>query len=108
MCLAATRRDEALRAAFASELTVYKSDMLIFFDETGTDRRDSLRRYAYSWRGKPARAHRLLVRGQHLSSIALMSTNGVLDVQVVTGGVDGDVYYDFCAKSSFTTPNALQ
>ena len=82
MRLATTQRDEALHAAFASELTVYKLDMFIFLDTTGTDRRDSLRRYAYSWRGKPVRAHRLLVRGQHLSSIALMSTNGVLDVHV--------------------------
>ena len=95
MRLAASQRDEDLRAANASELCVYSSDMFIFLDETGTDRRDALRRYAYSWRGKLARAHRLLVRGQHLSSIAIMSTNGVLDCQVVTGGVDGDVFYDF-------------
>ena len=69
--------------------------MFIFLDETGTDRRDALRRYAYSWRGLPALAHKLLVRGQRLSSIAIMSTSGVLDCQVVQGTVDGNVFYDF-------------
>ena len=29
-----------------------------------------MKRYAYSWQGQPARTHKLLVRGQHLNSIA--------------------------------------
>ena len=93
MRLAASQRDADLRARFVSELSVYKADMFIFVDETGTGRRDSLRRHAYSLRGKPAMAQRLLVRGQRLSSIAIMSVAGVLDCQVVTESVDGDVYY---------------
>ena len=64
-------------------------------DETGRDRRNLFRRYAYSWRGKPMRALKLLIRGQHLSAIAFMSVQGLLDVKVVKGGVDGDVFYDY-------------
>ena len=56
--------------------------MFIFLDETGADRREVLRRHTYSLRGKPAVAHRLLVRGQCLSSIAIMSIVGVLDVNL--------------------------
>jgi hypothetical protein len=41
------------------------------------------------------RAHKLLIRGQHLSAIAFMSVQGLLDVKVVKGGVDGDVFYDY-------------
>ena len=77
--VAASQRDESLRAMLVSEVSIYTADMFIFLDETGTDRRDALRRYAYSWRGLPALAHKLLVRGQHFSSIAIMSTSGVLD-----------------------------
>ena len=53
MRLAASYRDASLCARFVSELCVYKADMFIFLDETGTDRRDVLRRHAYSLRGKP-------------------------------------------------------
>ena len=98
MRLCASQRDADIRARFVSEVAIYKADMFIFLDETGTDRRDVLRRHAYSLRGKPAMAQRLLVRGQRLSSIAIMSLAGVLDCQVVTGNVDGDVYYDFVLK----------
>ena len=31
-------------------------ELLVFVDETGTDRRDSMRRFGYSVRGKPAKA----------------------------------------------------
>ena len=95
MQVTAKQRDEVLRASFASELSVYSSSMFIFLDETGTDRRDTMRKYGYSWRGRPAVAQKLLVRGHHLSSIAIMSNTGLLDCLTVTGGVDGDEFYQF-------------
>ena len=51
MKLIARQQDENLRATFASEVSIHKADMFVFLDETGTDRRDVLRRYAYSWTG---------------------------------------------------------
>ena len=81
-----------LRALFVSEVEFYKANMFVFLDETGTDRlRDAIRKYGYGWRGKPIVAHKLLVRGQHLSTIAFMSTAGLLDCVTVSGGVNGDV-----------------
>ena len=35
--------------------------------------RDVMCKHGYSWRGKPAVAQKLLVRGEHLSSIAIMN-----------------------------------
>ena len=95
MQIRATQRDEVLRASFVNELSVYSSDMFIFLDETGTDRRDAIRKYGYSWRGRPAVSHKLMVRGEHLSSIAIMSNAGLLDCLTVAGGVDGDEFYQF-------------
>lgn len=69
--------------------------MSIFLDETGTDRRDSLRQYAYSWRGSLQELTGYWFEDNTCQVLAFMSTNGVLDAQVVTGDVDGDVYYDF-------------
>ncbi len=69
--------------------------MLIFLDETGSDRRDCMRKYGYSLRGKPLVSHRLLIRGQRISAIAFMSMNGMLDCKTVNHSVNGDVFYDF-------------
>ena len=93
--LVAKQRDEDLRAQFAYDVAMYKPEMLIFLDETGSDKRNCLRKYGYSLRGKPAVSQKLLVRGRRVSAIAFMSVYGMLDVKVVEGNVDGDVYSDF-------------
>ena len=40
----ASQRDETLRAQFAFDVSLYNQDMIIFLDETGTDRRDTFRK----------------------------------------------------------------
>ena len=69
----ALQRDEFLRQQFISDVSVYSRDMLVFVDETGADRRNKMRRYGYSLRGKPLRNHALLVRGECISAIACIS-----------------------------------
>jgi len=70
--IAASQRDGLLRAQFVSDVSLYKPEMLIFLDETGSDRRDCIRTYGYSLRGKLLVTHRLLVRGQRISAIAFV------------------------------------
>ena len=41
----------------------------------------------------------LLVRGEHVTDIALMSVNGLLDVRTSAGTTDGDTFYDFVQKN---------
>ena len=43
--------------------------MFVFVDETWTDRRDALRKFGYSLRGKRATSQKLLVRGQRVSAV---------------------------------------
>ena len=74
-----------------------------FLDETGSDKRNAHRCYAYSWRGKPARAHKLLVRGQRMNAIAFMSVDGLLDCHIEEENVDGDV--SFFSNSEGTCPS---
>ena len=66
--------------------------MLVFIDETGTDRRDSIRKYGYSIRGKTPQSMKMLIRGERLSVIAIMTINGVLDFHVVYGSTDGEEF----------------
>ena len=69
-------------------MSIYNPDML---NESGPDRRNALRRYGYSIRGKPAINKCFLSCGEHISAIAMMSTKGLLDVKIVDGGVNGDI-----------------
>jgi len=76
----AIRRDEMLRQQFILDVSVYTPEMLIFLDETGADRCNMLRKYGYSMRGKPVANHSLLVRGERVSAVAVISVCGLLDV----------------------------
>ena len=49
-------------------------------------------------RGKTPQKHTLLVRGEHVSGIGILSVNGLLDVSIVKGPVNGDTFYDFVLK----------
>jgi len=44
------QQSEYLRQTYIEEASIYNPEMLIFFDETGVDRRNILRRHG---RGKP-------------------------------------------------------
>ena len=98
MRYAALQRDEQLRSQFASDVSIYNPDMLIFLDESGSDKRDYLRRHGYSLRGRPPVCHKHLVKAEHISLLTFMSTAGVLDCQVIHGSVDGDAFYSFVKK----------
>ena len=94
----ATQQDKELRSIFAAELALYPAHTLVFVDETGTDRRHSLRKKAYSVRGHPLQAYKLLVRGEHISVITAMSMQGILALQIIRGAVDGDAYLPLFAN----------
>ena len=91
----ALQRDDFLRQQYVADVSLYARHTLLFIDETGTDARDAVRHHVYSIRGKPLKAQKLLVRGEHISALAAMSVEGIVALKIVRGGVDGDAYYDF-------------
>ena len=93
--ITARQRDNFLRSSYVLEVSIYHEDMFIFLDETGSDKRASIRKYGYSLRGRPLTCEKLLVRGKRVSAIAIMSTVGILDCKTVIGSVDGSIFYNF-------------
>ena len=69
----AIQRSDTLRARFMADISIYDPRMLVWLDETGCDRRNTLRKYGYSLRGIPVSDHRLLVRGKRYSAIPVIS-----------------------------------
>jgi len=47
----AMQRDDYLRQQFRGDINHYHTNTLIFVDETGTDRTDTVRKFGYSLRG---------------------------------------------------------
>ena len=91
----AIQRNLQVRAAFMAEALLYNRQLFVWIDETGCDGRTYMRKFGYSLRGERAECHRLLVRGKRISAIAAISTDGLVDVELVTGTVDADLFYDF-------------
>lgn len=98
MQIVASQRDKELRQQFAIDVSLYKPHMLVFVDETGADRRDTLRKYGYGLRGKPPKSCNLLIRGERLSVITAMNSEGILALKVVRGTVDGSEFVDFIQR----------
>ena len=98
MRIVAKQRNYYERAMFEAEMSIYNPEMLIFLDETGCDRRNLLRCRAYSFRGKPAVSHKLLVRGKHMNAIAFVSKSGVTDCHIEDGSIDGDQFHSCVQK----------
>ena len=67
----------------------------VFVDETGSDARNFVRKFGYSLRGIRAEVPRLLVSGQRISAMAAIDYNGLIDVELATGTVNSDTFYDF-------------
>ena len=95
----AIQRSDEQRAKFMAEISKYDPAMIIWIDESGCDRRHSTRKWSYSIRGLRPRDHRLLARGTRYSAIAVMSVQGILDVYLVEGNVNGTKFEEFIVSS---------
>ena len=97
MVIAARQRCDFLRSKYLLEISVYSGhpEFCIFIDETGADRRDSMRKFAYSLRRKPAMVTKLLERGQRVSAIVGMSHNGIIDFNTTLSTVNSDSFLKF-------------
>ena len=95
MRLVAIQQSEELRARYLAEVVLYDPSMLIFVDETGSNRKDAMRKFGYSLRGQRCIAKKLMVRGQRVSAIVALSTERVLDVKFVHGSVSGEIFSQF-------------
>ena len=82
-----------------AQVSMYDPSMLLWLDESGCDKRNTVRKYGYSIRGIPLCDQRLLVRGTRYSAIPIVSTIGIHDVYIAEGNVNGDKFIGFVKES---------
>ena len=85
----AIRRSEVLRAKYMAEIEAFDPDMLVFLDETGCDKRNSIRQFGYGLRGITPVIHKLDTYGKRISAIGVMTTRGIEDTYLIEGNVRG-------------------
>ncbi len=81
----AVQQSVKLRGEFMAKALLYKRDMYVWLDEAGCDNLNFMRKYGYSIRGEVPVCHRLLVRGQRVSAIAGISTDGLVALELSKG-----------------------
>ena len=91
----AKQRCHSLRGAFMAHCFLFKRNMFVWVDETGTDNRDPIRKYGYAFRGMTPTCTRQLVRGKRTNAIVGMSSSGIIASQIISTTVDGDAFFDF-------------
>ena len=78
-----------------AEVTVYDSSMFIWLEKSGYDRRNSTRKFAYAIRGVSPVDYRILAQGTRYSALPAITVNGLYDVKLVEGSVNGEVFQPF-------------
>ncbi len=101
----AVQRCYSLRGAFMAQCLLLDSRMYVWVDETGTDRRDNIRKYGYAIRGVRPVTHRFLARGKRINVIAGMSlTTGIVATDMTSNTVNGDTLFDFVRGTLIPLP----
>ena len=78
-----------------AEVQWFSPDKFVWVDETGSNKKDQVRRCGYVLRGEYPVYHRFLHRGQRISAIAALSADGVIALELTKGTVDGSKFVDF-------------
>ena len=67
------------------EMSYIDANMIVWVNETGSDRREGIRRCGYSLCGMTPIGFKVGIRGKRLSVIAAMSARGVEDIEPIQG-----------------------
>ena len=87
-----------LFSLFPSLFLVHDYMFCVMYIDGFNDRRDSLRKFGYSLRGKRTQAQKLVARG-HVSAICAMSLSGILECQFENGSVNHETFRNLIEKS---------
>ena len=80
------------------EMDFISANMIVWLDESGSDRRNGRRMFGHHLRGMTPLDYTLTLRGKRLSSIAIMSTRGIEDIDTFEGSINGDTFSDFITR----------
>ena len=91
----ALQRSDEYRGDFMAEMDFFDISQIVWLDETGSDKRDNIRKFGYSLKGQRPVYHRLLHRGKRISAVAAICTDGLVALELNDGTFNGEKFKDF-------------
>jgi hypothetical protein len=88
-------RNDLVRAEFVCDIAEYRPDQFVFVDECYIDKRNTIRLTGWSEKGTRASVKAPFKRGTRFSVLPALSLGGVLDMRIVRGAFNGDLYVNF-------------
>ena len=84
-----------------ADVSRYDPSMLLWINASGYDGCNCMRKCGYSLRGMTPKDHRLMVHGTRYSAILVMSLEGIHDVYLAEGNVNGKKFARSCLLPIF-------
>jgi len=85
-----------------TECSAYRPEMFVFVDETGSNRRNAMRKFGYSLVGKTPSVSHLLVRGKRFSAIAALTLDSIIATLVTSNTVTAVTLEEFIVSKLLT------
>ena len=91
----AYERNELLRGAFIASIGHYRTDQLIFMDESTKDARTSTRLYGYSKINSKAFKKVVFIRGKRYTLLPALTKQGIITVDIIEGSCTKQRFKEF-------------
>ena len=91
----AIERNELLRGAFIASIGQYRTDQLVFMDESSKDDRTMTRLYGYSKVNSRASKKIVFIRGKRYTILPALTEQGIIAVDIMEGSCDKERFQTF-------------
>jgi transposase len=91
----ALQRRDTVRGAFLAQCLLFPAETFVFMDESGSDARDHIRKYAYALWGLPPISKVLISRGKRVNAVTAISTTRLVGLELTMSTVNADNFFDF-------------
>lgn len=100
---AASERNELLRSAFIASIGRYRTDQLVFMDESSKDERTLTRLYGYSEINSRALKKVVFVRGKRYTLLPALTEQGIIAVDIIEGSCNKQRFKEFVISQVVST-----
>ena len=97
----AAQQSEPLRLDWARKIAQFSAEMVVFCDESGTDRRDGARRTGWAPKGVTPEISARLDRGKRWHLLPAITRDGILDLLVFRGHTDKEGFVAWLEQAVF-------
>jgi len=94
----ASQRDPDLVDLHNLDLAQYSAEQLVVTDESGSNKHDGFRPFAWAPRGKSATQRTRLQRGQRYQVLPAYTQDGIISYRIFRGSTDSTVFKDFIVQ----------